>query len=75
MPVNAKHHGKCEEGIAPKSTPNFRARGRLQNAADAGLNQGAVVVAMVNPGDNALSTRLKRAHEPKFIVPFNFAKR
>jgi len=75
MPVNAKHHGKCEEGIAPKSTPNFRARGRQQNAADAGLNQGAVVVAMVNPRDDALRARLKRAHEPEFIFTFDIAKR
>ena len=48
MPMNSKHHGHGKQGVTPKRAANLLWRGGHQSATDAGLDQGAIGVIVVN---------------------------
>ena len=72
MPMNSKHHGHGKQGVTPKRAANLLWRGGHQSATDAGLDQGAIGVIVVNSGHKPLRCR---SHKAKAILACNLTKR
>jgi hypothetical protein len=75
LPVDAGDYAQGQSGVAQQGSAQACRGDGLQRSAEAGLDQGAVGVVMVDAGNDALPTVVVGAHEPETILAIRAAER